>query len=305
MPSGSLDRRMSPRASLSASRSHGTSLLRERARTPRAVASRAARWLALSATSVIVLAISPPAAGSPAAITQARGAFPGGPHFVLSCGFSHRNNDDPIVFPGEPGRSHNHTFIGNRSVDAASTPASLQEGASTCEESDSSTYWVPTLYEGIEPITPLAAIVYYTRHTSGSVVPLPPGLKIVAGNASATRPQAKDTVSWSCGGAAGKRFTTVPVCSETSALVFNVRFPNCWNGKATDSANHKSHMAYSAAGICPTSHPVRLPTISLVLIYSSTSRHARPSSGKFAAHADFMNGWDQKLLARLVSGLNY
>ena len=87
--------------------------------------------------------------------------------------------------------------------------------------------------------------------------------------------------------------------------MFNVRFPNCWNGTTMDSANHKSHMAYSAAGMCPASHPVRLPTIAIVLIYSPTSRYARPSSGKFAGHADFMNGWDQKVLARLVSGLNY
>ena len=232
-------------------------------------------------------------------------AFPGGPYFNVACGFSHRNNDDPIVFPGAPGRSHNHTYIGNRLVDASSTPASLQDGPSTCEESDSSTYWVPTLYEGIEAITPLAAVVYYTRHTSGPVVSLPPGLKMVAGNASARRPQAKGTVSWSCGGAASKRFRAVPACREESALVFNVRFPNCWNGKTTDSANHKSHMAYSVAGACPTAHPVRLPTIALVLIYSPTSKLAQPASGKFAAHADFMNGWDQQVLARLVSGLNY
>lgn len=259
----------------------------------------------LAAGALVVVASTTMLAAPSAAIQRPSLAFPGGPYFNVACGFSHRNNDDPIVFPGEPGRSHNHTFIGNRLVDASSTPASLQGGPSTCEESDSSTYWVPTLYEGIEPITPLAVIVYYTRHTSGPVVSLPPGLKIVAGNASATRPQAKGIVSWSCGGATGKRFQAVPVCPETSALVFNVRFPNCWNGKTTDSANHKSHMAYSAVGICPASHSVRLPTIALVLIYSPTSQRARPASGKFAAHADFMNGWDQQVLARLVSGLNY
>jgi len=49
---------------------------------------------------------------------------------------------------------------------------------------------------------------------------------------------------------------------------------------------------------------VRLPTISVVLIYQSLSPHARLSSGKLGAHADFMNGWDQQVLSRLVAALN-
>jgi hypothetical protein len=258
----------------------------------------------LAALSSVALGSTSRSAASEAAAQRPSASFPGGRYFNVACGFSHRNNDDPILFPGAPGRSHNHTFIGNRNVDASTTPDSLVDGSSTCGELDSSTYWVPTLYEGPEPSTPLAAVLYYTRHTSGPIVAFPPGLKMIAGNALARRPQPKGIVSWSCGGSTGKRFAAVPVCSEESALVFNVRFPNCWNGKATDSANHKSHTAYSAAGACPASHPVRLPTISLVLIYSPTSRFAQPASGKFAGHADFMNGWDQKVLARLVSGIN-
>jgi hypothetical protein len=231
--------------------------------------------------------------------------FPGGPYFNVACGFSHRNNDDPIVFPGAPGRSHNHTYIGNRTVDASSTPESLKGGSSTCEELDSSTYWVPTLYEGVDAVTPLAAVLYYTRHTSGPIVAPPAGLKMVAGNAKARRAQSTSVVSFSCGGAGSKRFSTIPQCSENTALLFNVRFPNCWTGTGIDSVDHKRHMAYSLTGACPKSHPVRLPTIDLALIYPPTSRHARPSSGKFAAHADFMNGWDLPLLERLISGLNY
>ncbi len=253
----------------------------------------------------VVLASNRPAVGADTLVRQASRTFPGGPYFNVACGFSHRNNDDPIVFPGQPGRSHNHTFIGNRQVDASTTPESLKDGPSTCGELDSSTYWVPTLFEGVEPVTPLAAIVYYTRHTSGPVVSIPPGLKMVAGNAAAQRPQPKGIVSWSCGGGAAKRFQAVPACPETTGLVFNLRFPNCWNGKTTDSPDHKRHMAYSSAGACPASHPVRLPTIGLVLIYSPTSKYARPASGKWGGHGDFMNGWDPDLLARLVSGLNY
>jgi hypothetical protein len=177
-------------------------------------------------------------------------------------------------------------------------------GASSCDEFDSSTYWVPTIFDALEPQLPLGAIVYYTRHTTGSVVAPPAGLKMVAGNQNARRPQPRHIVSFSCGGGAGKRFAAVVPCSENSALVFNVRFPNCWNGTSKDSPNHKRHMAYSSGGACPESHPVRLPTIDVVLLYSPTTKHARPASGKFGAHADFMNGWNQDLLDRIVSGLN-
>ena len=251
-----------------------------------------------------VLAPTGRSAASDVADRKPSTRFPGGRYFTVTCGFSHRNNDDPIVFPGEPGRSHNHTYIGNRTVDAASTPESLVDGPSTCSDLDSSTYWVPTLYEGLEPVLPLGALVYYTRHTAGAVVSLPPGLKMVAGNASARRPQSTGIVSWSCGGGSGTRFSIVPSCPESSALILNVRFPNCWNGKTTDSADHKRHMAYSSAGACPQSHPVRLPTIALVLIYPPTSPKAQLSSGRYGLHGDFMNGWSQQVLAPLVSGLN-
>jgi hypothetical protein len=233
--------------------------------------------------------------------------FPGGPYFTVVCGFSHRNNDDPIRFPGQPGRSHNHTYVGNRSVDAPTTPATLRGGATTCDvDEDSSTYWVPTVFVGREPITPLAGLVYYTKLTNAPVVAPPAGLKIVAGNPSARRRQSKSIVSWSCGGVGGTpRVAALPNCTEDDALELEVVFPNCWDGKATDSPNHKRHMAYARGGECPKAHPVRLPTITLVLLYPPLPRGAIVSAGRFAGHADFINGWDQDELARFVAAMNH
>jgi hypothetical protein len=257
-------------------------------------------------SSFVVVSSTSSAVPDTARGVAARG-FPGGPYFTVVCGFSHRNNDDPIVFPGQAGRSHNHTFIGNRTVDASTTAASLRNGATTCDlELDASTYWVPTVYLGREAITPLAAVVYYTKLTAGPVVAPPVGLKMIAGNPNARKRQAKGIASWSCGGVGGTpRFAVIPACRPDDALELNVRFPNCWNGKATDSPDHRRHTAYSsAAGQCPGSHPQRIPTITLVLLYPPQPKGAQPSSGKFAAHADFINGWDQSELELLVSGLN-
>ena len=41
--------------------------------------------------------------------------------FVVECGYSHSAPDDPIVYPGQPGMSHEHDFFGNVTTDADST----------------------------------------------------------------------------------------------------------------------------------------------------------------------------------------
>src|SRR5690242_11294658 len=59
-----------------------------------------------------------------------------------NCTVNHTLSDDPIVFPGLPGASHNHSFIGNPSTNANSTPPSLVGGPTSCEDTlDASGYW--------------------------------------------------------------------------------------------------------------------------------------------------------------------
>jgi hypothetical protein len=232
--------------------------------------------------------------------------FPGGNYFALGCPFSHRNNDDAIVFPGQPGRSHNHTYVGNVSVDASTTAQSLVGRTTTCEsEADASAYWFPTLYLGTEAVHPLTTVVYYVKRTVADVSPMPAGLKMVAGNAYARTRQPKGTVAWSCGGVGGRpRFYAVRQCADDQLLQLQVNFPNCWNGKTLDSPDHRRHVVYASNGLCPASHPVEMPTIAMILLYPPMPADAKVSSGRFAAHADFMNGWDQQALAKLVAGLN-
>ena len=45
--------------------------------------------------------------------------------FNAACTYSHSFKDDPIVFPGLPGASHMHSFLGNRSTNANTTTESL------------------------------------------------------------------------------------------------------------------------------------------------------------------------------------
>lgn len=245
------------------------------------------------------------ASGLPAAPSvpgQLTPGFPGGPYYAIGCSISHRNNDDPIVFRGKPGRSHNHTYLGNRTVDAWSTPASLLGGPTSCEdEGDSSAYWMPTLYLGSEAIQPHNAIVYYVNRSKQRLATLPNGLVMIAGDANARRRQPKGIVAWSCGAVGGTpRFATIPACRGDQMLQLQVTFPSCWNGRAVDSRDHKRHVKYASQGICPTSHPVALPTIVLIVLYPPVPPWAQVASGRFGAHADFMNGWNEDVLSRLV-----
>src|SRR6476659_1183966 len=104
---------------------------------------------------------------------------PSGAFFVLTCRFSHSATDDPIVYPGQPDRSHDHVFVGNASTDASSTPASLAaRHATTCSDTDDlSAYWAPMLYVAGKEVPPLEVTVYYRRLSAAPVQPFPAGLE--------------------------------------------------------------------------------------------------------------------------------
>jgi hypothetical protein len=230
-----------------------------------------------------------------------------GVNFVSQCGFSHRLADDPIVFPGQPGRSHDHTFVGNTSTDAGSTLASMLAAGTTCRRpGDTAGYWVPTLLANGEPIEPVAATIYYRRRTIAPLTPFPAGLKMIAGDSHATAAQSLRVTFWNCGALAGvPPSSTPPDCpgaGRRAGLRLHVTFPDCWDGLHLDSADHMSHMAYSERGRCTSTHPVEVPSISLILRYPVAGGNGLElaSGGVYSAHADFFNAWRQAALSRLV-----
>src|SRR5262249_38118168 len=126
---------------------------------------------------------------------------------------------------------------------------------------------MPTLLQGTTPIEPKGATIYYRRGTLAPVQPFPNGLKMIAGDSKAMSPQDLQITYWNCGVLSGVRpSSSVPTCPDTpgSFLRLHVRFPDCWDGKSLDSADHKSHLAYAVRGVCPATHPVAVPAIELI-----------------------------------------
>ncbi|MEO5875467.1 MAG: DUF1996 domain-containing protein [Streptosporangiaceae bacterium] len=230
--------------------------------------------------------------------------------FLADCPFTHRLPDDPIIFPGLPGASHMHSFFGNTSTNASSTLQSLQNAPSNCNPTtDVSSYWVPTLYNNGVAVEPTGTTFYYLGEgvrddLIAQTQPLPLGLRIVAGNAKATAPDATSNARWSClhAGEVGSSKNFVN-CPAGTMLESYLDFPQCWNGVDLDSADHKSHMAYPVAAACPASHPVMVPKLRQVLRYpvsGDPSHFALASGPGYTMHGDFFNAWPVAEMERRV-----
>ncbi len=239
------------------------------------------------------------------------------------CRFSHFNNDDPIVYPGQPGKSHLHLFFGNVDVNASTTAANIMAATtSTCFGGtlNNTGYWTPALVDirTGKPWVPEpdSALFYYKGGYLGvkmaDIKPFPPGLRMIAGTSSLTTEVAQAGVIriW-CEGGDGTIRGRIPSCNKGEKLSFEVIFPQCWDGVNLDSPNHKDHMAYAIApNGCPATHPVPLPEISMNLHYvveeSGTDTYLRLSSdnyvgpGGYSMHADYYMGWDLGTINRWV-----
>ncbi|MEV6986895.1 DUF1996 domain-containing protein [Sphaerisporangium sp. NPDC051017] len=222
--------------------------------------------------------------------------------FQANCSWTANKPDDPIVYPGMPGASHMHTFVGNTTTNAGSTLSSLLAGGTSCTNPhDKSAYWFPSFYKGDQLIQPVGDQVIYYK--SGileywRVVPFPQGLRYVAGSTTATQDQFRTAPGavegFECGNVSN--VWDIPASCAAGTQV-NVRYqaPSCWDGVHLDSADHKSHMAYPAGGYCPSSHPVAVPMLEFKIAFPADGdlSQARLASGRgYSWHYDFFNAWD-------------
>jgi hypothetical protein len=241
--------------------------------------------------------------------------------FRISCGVSHMNNDDPMVFPNIKNATHHHTYYGNTSVQYNSDLSNLSTvGNSTCWGGimNRSAYWHPTLIDtkNNSPVLPEGgAIFYYKTGYNGvpiSAITAPPaGLRMLVGNPRATDVSQKRSTYYQCM-SNGRRVPSIPNCAVGDTMQMEVEFPQCWDGKNLDSPDHISHMA-EASGGCPASHPVAIPRITLNLRFKVTATNQalnwrlssdnytfNGSNAGYSGHADWVNGWDEGFFKGIV-----
>ncbi len=245
--------------------------------------------------------------------------------FRTVCEPTHMSYDDPIVFPGQPGRSHLHTFFGNAGVTGNSTANSIRNsGNSSCRGGtlNRSGYWVPSMVDTRTnlAVMPISSHFYYKTGYRGvrpaDVRPFPAGLRMIAGDAKNTSAKGGSAWRYHCHRSGSGAGPSIPNCGVGDEVVQEIFFPQCWNGVNLDSPDHKSHMAYASPSRpgCPASHPVPLPEITYNIHYRITSAnqasywrlssdiYAGPSG--YSAHGDWWNGWDQNAMEAFVRTCN-
>jgi hypothetical protein len=127
--------------------------------------------------------------------------------FRFTCVAGQVSRDDPIVYPGQPGKSHLHQFFGNTGTNASSNYQSLRTtGGSTCTRSTGASpqrtaYWMPAMMDGAgNVVKPDWINTYYKRYPAsdptcqktsdssvvGRCVEMPNGLRFILGYNMAT-----------------------------------------------------------------------------------------------------------------------
>ncbi len=235
--------------------------------------------------------------------------------FRTRCDYSHALEDDPIVYPGQPGRSHLHLFFGNTLANANSTVESIKNtGNSTCRGgiANRSSYWIPAiLREDGTMIVPEFMDVYYKSGYSlppAAIQKFPSGLRMIAGDMMATEPQ--EGAYWGCRNNYIGEKQGIPFgqCAEDDFYDAAIVFPQCWDGVNLDSPDHKSHMAYPENGSCPSTHPVPIPKITYHAVYAVKDFDGvKLSSDMFPSappgnslHGDWFEGWDDEIAETFV-----
>jgi hypothetical protein len=254
--------------------------------------------------------------------------------FRFICNPGQLLRDDPIVYPGQPGKSHLHQFYGNLSANANSTYASLRAaGNSTCMSPvNRSAYWMPAMLDGGgNVVRPDYVAVYYKRRPAsdpkcslssgdpqaqGNCVDIPNGLKFIFGYDMLTGKAPTGSLWFNCQGTGSTpgKYKSLPEaaanCPAGAQLGAIIEAPDCWDGKNLDSANHRDHVAYAEYGTwgykkCPSTHPYVIPAFTLGTWFTSdaNARNWRFSSDEMfpslphgtTFHADFFMAWDPKV----------
>lgn len=206
--------------------------------------------------------------------------------FRFTCGPGQILADDPIVYPGQPGRSHLHQFYGDMGANAYTTYESLRHSTanSSCNNSpghvlNRSAYWMPAMLDGKGNVRrPEYVSIYYKRYPLNSAeckdpvitkgcLAVPNGLRFIFGrdmlNLSGPR---TGNFHFSCAaanggsvpGGDGPTGTGFPdmsgalaVCKPGMKLLASIGAPGCWDGKNLDTPDHRSHVGYPVFGIDP------------------------------------------------------
>ncbi len=241
----------------------------------------------------------------------------------------HRNADNVITSFGRVGAAgHLHDYVGNVATSADTTDAQLERAATTCADGDRSTYFWTVLRvfgKGSGPasapvgmntgrvLRPDTVLIQFHGNPVSSVLPMPYRLRASSGNAKAVTEAGAyaEHVNWGCSGEPGRGTRLYPRCPAGQKLVRTFDFPSCWDGRRTDSPNHRDQVMFPAAGGACPADTFAVPELRITLTYAvphhlhfaidtMMDQHRSPLTD----HADFIDFMPDALMQQVVSCIN-
>ncbi|MEV6112825.1 DUF1996 domain-containing protein [Streptomyces sp. NPDC052109] len=287
-----------------------------------------------------ITTVQPDAPNPPVQADAARGSF------TSDCGVNAnglRNSDNVIVAPGvSNGAHHFHDYVGNQGNNAFASDDDLAKAGTSCvDQGDKSTYYWPVLrlQNGTQErdagspgggtegnagqiVTPKQVTLTFVGNPRGKVTAMPRFLRIITGDAKAfVNGPGNANASWSCTGYEDRQLKDkYPLCPAGSDVVRTFKFQSCWDGRNIDSANHRTHVAFTAPdGSCPAGfraipqlvqrivYDVKAPsvadggrTVPLFAVDSFPEQLHKPVTD----HGDFINVFDEDLMRQMVDCIN-
>ncbi|QKV79395.1 DUF1996 domain-containing protein [Amycolatopsis sp. Hca4] len=167
-----------------------------------------------------------------------------------------------------------------------------------------------------EIIEPESATLKFIGGGARNVVAMPLGLKILYGDAKQSTNGPKNArPSWTCTGFEDRLTDKYPICPQGSKVERIHAFPNCWDGKNTDSADHRSHIVFAdQQGKCPQGFK-NVPQLQVTLVYNvpqdvqqnkqyKVDAFAQEEHNPKSDHDDFANVMSKQIMGRLVNCIN-
>ena len=186
--------------------------------------------------------------------------------FIVNCPFSHRKQVDPSSTRARPGLPRATCTTSSEIARSTRTPRTRRRTAATT---------APSRVTGPAIGSDAGRAERFVRDAEESARLLPEQAREVRNDRGLPTGFPSDRGRGGDGPARGMELRAgreeprrhPPSCGS-ALLVLHVKFPNCWNGVSTDSANHRSHVTYpTSSNACPSTHPVKVPEIFLHVRY--------------------------------------